>query len=137
MDAAPAPKGQEAARIPSPPTRFQTLRQKDRAGIPFTRDVPCTDALPDAAMTSRTPLASLEHHDAFIARHIGPNDAEVAHMLRAGLSRVWSHGGLRPERCRAVAPSAARRGRKARALLPPCGGNYTPATGSGRRFIHK
>ena len=34
-------------------------------------------------MTSRTPLASLEHHDAFIARHIGPNDAEVAHMLRA------------------------------------------------------
>ena len=34
-------------------------------------------------MTSRTPLASLEHHDAFIARHIGPNDAEVAHMLQA------------------------------------------------------
>ena len=27
------------------------------------------------------PLRELEHHDAFIARHIGPNDAEVAHML--------------------------------------------------------
>ena len=28
-------------------------------------------------------LRSLEHHDAFIERHIGPNDAEIAHMLRA------------------------------------------------------
>ncbi|MCF7221120.1 aminomethyl-transferring glycine dehydrogenase [Marilutibacter chinensis] len=26
-------------------------------------------------------LNELEHHDAFIARHIGPNDAEIAHML--------------------------------------------------------
>ncbi len=33
---------------------------------------------------SQTPssLRELEHHDAFIARHIGPNDAEIAHMLR-------------------------------------------------------
>ena len=33
---------------------------------------------------SQTPssLRDLEHHDAFIARHIGPNDAEIAHMLR-------------------------------------------------------
>ncbi|MEW9570710.1 aminomethyl-transferring glycine dehydrogenase [Rhodanobacter sp. Si-c] len=32
---------------------------------------------------SQTPtsLRELEHHDAFIARHIGPNDAEIAHML--------------------------------------------------------
>ncbi|QSX77089.1 aminomethyl-transferring glycine dehydrogenase [Lysobacter solisilvae] len=28
-------------------------------------------------------LRDLEHHDAFIERHIGPNDAEIAHMLRA------------------------------------------------------
>ena len=27
-------------------------------------------------------LRELENHDAFIARHIGPNDAEIAHMLR-------------------------------------------------------
>ena len=27
-------------------------------------------------------LRSLEHHDAFIERHIGPNDAEVAAMLK-------------------------------------------------------
>ncbi|MDE2307750.1 MAG: aminomethyl-transferring glycine dehydrogenase subunit GcvPA, partial [Xanthomonadaceae bacterium] len=27
-------------------------------------------------------LRELESHDAFIARHIGPNDAEIAHMLR-------------------------------------------------------
>ncbi len=26
-------------------------------------------------------LAELEHHDAFVARHIGPNDAEIARML--------------------------------------------------------
>jgi glycine dehydrogenase len=28
-------------------------------------------------------LRDLEHHGAFIERHIGPNDAEIAHMLRA------------------------------------------------------
>ena len=33
-------------------------------------------------MTSRTTLASLEHHDAFIERHIGPNDGEIAAMLK-------------------------------------------------------
>ncbi|MFH1599854.1 MAG: aminomethyl-transferring glycine dehydrogenase [Pseudomonadota bacterium] len=27
-------------------------------------------------------LRQLEHHDAFLERHIGPNDAEIAHMLR-------------------------------------------------------
>lgn len=27
-------------------------------------------------------LRDLEHHDAFIERHIGPNDAEIGHMLR-------------------------------------------------------
>src|SRR5690606_7013491 len=32
---------------------------------------------------TKTPasLRSLEHHDAFVERHIGPNDAEIAHML--------------------------------------------------------
>ena len=36
------------------------------------------------ASTSATPTSSLrdlEHHDAFLERHIGPNDAEIAHML--------------------------------------------------------
>ncbi|HKR75182.1 MAG TPA: aminomethyl-transferring glycine dehydrogenase [Rhodanobacter sp.] len=33
-------------------------------------------------MSQNTPsLRELEHHDAFVARHIGPNDAEIAHML--------------------------------------------------------
>ena len=27
-------------------------------------------------------LRSLEHHDAFIERHIGPNDGEIAAMLK-------------------------------------------------------
>ncbi|KZV15067.1 hypothetical protein F511_08125 [Dorcoceras hygrometricum] len=35
-------------------------------------------------MSQNSPsLRELEHHDAFVARHIGPNDAEIAHMLRA------------------------------------------------------
>src|SRR5688500_11660376 len=34
------------------------------------------------AMTKAS-LRDLEHHDAFLERHIGPNDAEIAHMLRA------------------------------------------------------
>ncbi|MBD8871592.1 aminomethyl-transferring glycine dehydrogenase [Rhodanobacter sp. DHB23] len=34
-------------------------------------------------MSQNSPsLRELENHDAFIARHIGPNDAEIAHMLR-------------------------------------------------------
>jgi glycine dehydrogenase len=33
-------------------------------------------------MTQNTSLRSLEHHDAFIERHIGPNDAEISQMLR-------------------------------------------------------
>jgi glycine dehydrogenase len=32
---------------------------------------------------SRASLRELEHHSAFIERHIGPNDAEIAHMLHA------------------------------------------------------
>ena len=32
---------------------------------------------------TRESLRQLEHHDAFLERHIGPNDAEIAHMLRA------------------------------------------------------
>jgi glycine dehydrogenase len=31
---------------------------------------------------SQTSLRALEHHDAFLERHIGPNDAEITHMLR-------------------------------------------------------
>jgi len=33
-------------------------------------------------MTTAATLRDLEHHTAFIERHIGPNDAEIAHMLR-------------------------------------------------------
>jgi glycine dehydrogenase len=31
---------------------------------------------------TRESLSQLEQHDAFLERHIGPNDAEIAHMLR-------------------------------------------------------
>ncbi|HEV2539289.1 MAG TPA: aminomethyl-transferring glycine dehydrogenase [Frateuria sp.] len=34
------------------------------------------------SQTKNPTLRDLEHHDAFIARHIGPNDAEIAQMLR-------------------------------------------------------
>ncbi|TDR39204.1 glycine dehydrogenase (decarboxylating) alpha subunit /glycine dehydrogenase (decarboxylating) beta subunit [Tahibacter aquaticus] len=33
------------------------------------------------SQNSTPSLRELEHHDAFIERHIGPNDAEIAHML--------------------------------------------------------
>src|SRR3546814_5315603 len=33
-------------------------------------------------MTTTPSLRDLEHHEAFVERHIGPNDAEIAHMLR-------------------------------------------------------
>ncbi|WP_257387392.1 aminomethyl-transferring glycine dehydrogenase [Tahibacter caeni] len=33
------------------------------------------------SQNTRPSLRQLEHHDAFIERHIGPNDAEIAHML--------------------------------------------------------
>ena len=36
---------------------------------------------------NRESLSQLEQHDAFLERHIGPNDAEIAHMLR-----VVGHG---------------------------------------------
>ncbi|NDK39969.1 glycine dehydrogenase (aminomethyl-transferring) [Pseudoxanthomonas gei] len=32
--------------------------------------------------TPSPPLRDLEHHSAFVERHIGPNDAEIAHMLQ-------------------------------------------------------
>ena len=35
---------------------------------------------------NRDSLRSLEHHDAFLERHIGPNDAEIAAMLGCGES---------------------------------------------------
>jgi len=31
---------------------------------------------------SHAPLRDLENHGAFIDRHIGPDDTEIAHMLR-------------------------------------------------------
>ena len=34
-------------------------------------------------MSKTHSLRDLEQHDAFLERHIGPNDAEIAHMLRA------------------------------------------------------
>ncbi|MBL8298731.1 MAG: aminomethyl-transferring glycine dehydrogenase [Rhodanobacteraceae bacterium] len=33
------------------------------------------------SQNSRTSLRQLEHHDAFVERHIGPNEAEIARML--------------------------------------------------------
>ena len=70
----PAPKVQEASRL-------QTLRQKDR-GAPH---VPARHVLSDASKVmsqkNSPSLRDLENHGAFIERHIGPNDAEIADML--------------------------------------------------------
>jgi glycine dehydrogenase len=38
---------------------------------------------PTASRPQASSLHVLEHHSAFVERHIGPNDEEIAHMLRA------------------------------------------------------
>ena len=38
---------------------------------------------PTASRPQASSLHALEHHSAFVERHIGPNDEEIAHMLRA------------------------------------------------------
>ena len=40
----------------------------------------CPSRMPP--MSNTPSLRELEHHGAFLERHIGPNDAEIAHMLR-------------------------------------------------------
>src|SRR5690349_12641500 len=55
------------------------LSGKRTEGHPALRARP--PPLPGSAMT-RESLSQLEQHDAFLERHIGPNDAEIAHMLR-------------------------------------------------------
>src|SRR5688572_29296656 len=64
--------------------RFQTLRQKDRGASPApARASRHTRRAPRMSSMSNTPsLRDLEHHAAFLERHIGPNDAEIAQMLR-------------------------------------------------------
>ncbi len=42
---------------------------------------PWTSLPPEPAPMSKPTLRDLEHHAAFVERHIGPNDAEIAHML--------------------------------------------------------
>src|SRR5579875_3965089 len=45
---------------------------------------PCRPSTPVTSMIQHSPtLHDLEQHDAFIARHIGPDDAEIARMLQA------------------------------------------------------
>ena len=57
-------------------------------------------------------LHALEHHDAFISRHIGPNDAEIAQMLR-----VVGHDSL-DALTDAIVPAAIK-SRAPLALPPP------------------
>ncbi len=45
------------------------------------RTLPSDAPAMSPAANSATSLRDLEHHDAFIERHIGPNDAEIGHML--------------------------------------------------------
>jgi hypothetical protein len=52
-------------------------------------------------------LRDLEHHDAFIERHIGPNDAEIAHMLRDARPRIARRAHRRHRAREHQVPSAA------------------------------
>ena len=61
-----------------------------------------------AASSSRSSLRVLEHHHAFVERHIGPNDAEIALMLAAvGQSSLDGlTDAIVPDAIRATAPLA-------------------------------
>src|SRR5699024_8198219 len=78
----PVKPGAEGAwgRVRAPPPNSQAKGQR---GAPRA----CTRPLrarqsPQAMSKQPASLRSLEHHDAFVERHIGPNADEVAQMLR-------------------------------------------------------
>src|SRR5688572_19785794 len=75
----PVRSGAEGAREAG---RRPKLSGRRTEGHSFRASVRGTPPLSGPAMT-RDSLRSLEHHDAFLERHIGPNDTEIAHMLRA------------------------------------------------------
>src|SRR5690606_16385180 len=77
--------GAEGARSTRPrPRVFQTLRQKDRGASRRACAAHFLAPVRTASMSQHAPsLRELEQHDAFVGRHIGPNDAEIATMLQA------------------------------------------------------
>ena len=90
----PAPKGHEARRcaLLNSQAKGQRGTQEDRKvrWIAVARDAPWPRPLSERAcplsempaMSQNTPsLRELEHSHAFVERHIGPNDAEIAQML--------------------------------------------------------
>src|SRR5690606_19175633 len=83
--------GAEGARSTRPrPRVFQTLRQKDRGASRRACAAHFLAPVRTASMSQHAPsLRELEQHDAFVGRHIGPNDAEIATMLQA-----VGHGSL-------------------------------------------
>src|SRR5690606_38454150 len=83
--------GAEGARSTRPrPRVFQTLRQKDRGASRRACAAHFLAPVRTASMSQHAPsLRELEQHDAFVGRHIGPNDAEIATMPQA-----VGHGSL-------------------------------------------
>ena len=75
---------------PPPPRALPNSQAKGQRGAPRAasrvRSVRGHHGRPAMSQTASSPapvsLRDLEHHDAFLERHIGPNDAEIAQMLR-------------------------------------------------------
>src|SRR4029453_2893328 len=69
---------------PPPPPASKLSGKRTEGHSTCVRAHPAFTATPGCpCMSQKTPsLRDLEHHDAFIERHIGPNDAEIAQMLR-------------------------------------------------------
>src|SRR5437868_579133 len=57
-------------------SKLSGKRTEGRQACSFARVIRCL------VMSNHSSLRELEQHDAFVSRHIGPNDAEVAQMLR-------------------------------------------------------
>src|SRR3546814_17803176 len=80
----PAPKGHEARDPPRalPNSQAKGQRGAHRAGSHARHCRPGLQATYGRPTMPKTPsLRDLEHHEAFVERHIGPNDPEIAQML--------------------------------------------------------
>jgi hypothetical protein len=73
----PAPKVHEAKQR----SRASKLSGKRTEGRPTCGTARCFRMPLVMSQTNSPSLRELEHHHAFIERHIGPNDAEIAQML--------------------------------------------------------
>src|SRR4051812_37165549 len=73
--------GAEGARSAAHRVALPNSQAKGQRGAPRAASH-ALQRIPVMSQTHKPSLRQLEQHDAFLERHIGPNDTEIAHMLR-------------------------------------------------------